>query len=156
MKLEYYNFGRALAIIVSFLVLTVPAFSVAGKLPPDITGYYSFVGKAPKGFEDVHWLSLATMVTRDRKSKLNGFLRLDRRFRGRLVNFDLVWPTLNDHTLTFSTKIVRGIRYQFSGQFLKLKGLQDNETALKGHLTKFRNGKRAAECDVSFFYFTGD
>ena len=87
---------------------------------------------------------------------LTGFVRVDWHPRGRLVNFELVHPTLDDHTLTFSTKVVRGISYQFRGQFLKLENLKDNETVLKGRLTKFRNGMKAAECDASFFYFTGD
>jgi hypothetical protein len=157
MRRERHSFfGCRLVIILSSLLLIHPVFSVVAELPPDLTGYYYFVGKAPRGFEDVDWFSLATVETKGREAKLNGFVRLDRRFRGRLVNFDLVNPTLDDHTLTFSTKVVRGIRYQFRGQFLKLENLQDNETVLKGHLTKFRNGRTAAECDASFFYFTGD
>jgi hypothetical protein len=141
--------------ILGVLLLSVSGSSVVAKSTSDISGYYDFVGKAPKGFEDIDWISLAT-VKQKPAARLTGFVRVDWRFRGRLVNFELVHPTLDDHTLTFSTKVVRGISYQFRGQFLKLENLKDNETVLKGHLTKFRNGMKAAECDASFFYFTGD
>lgn len=145
-----------MVIVIAVSLLPHPVFSVVYKSPVDIGGYYHFAGKAPKGFEDVEWISLAIVDIKGREAKLNGFIRLSRRFRGRLVNFHLVSPSFDENTLTFSTKVVRGIRYQFRGQFLKLENLRDNETVLTGHLTKFRNGKKAAECDVNFSYSTGD
>ncbi len=153
---SYNSFFCGLSIIVGSLFLAHPTYSAFHNLPADITGYYSFVGKVPRGFENVDWISLATVDANGREAPLNGFLRLKWRYRGRFVNFDLVRPTIEGNTLTFKTKVVRGISYQFKGQFLKMENLQDNETVLKGHLIKFRSGKKVAECDSNFFYFTGD
>lgn len=59
-------FDCRLVIILALLLLTHPVVSAVSKPPADITGYYFFAGKAPKGFEDVDWISLATVDTQGR------------------------------------------------------------------------------------------
>ena len=131
-------------IILPVLLLSVAVSSVVVKSASDISGYYDFVGKAPKGFEDIDWISLVTMKQKQ-AARLTGFVRVDWRLHGRLVNFELVHPTLDDHTLTFSTKVVSGISYQFRGQFLKLENIKDHETVSEGapnQITKRSENRR--------------
>jgi hypothetical protein len=61
---------------------------------------------------------------------------------------------------TFTTMTVRGVYYTFSGKFLRGgvygAGDFDDETPiLEGTLTKFRNGKKVAEANLTFTYFGG-
>lgn len=126
------------------------------KLTPDITGAYFFVEKPPKAFEDVDWIALFAVDAKGHKVSLSGFLRLKETRNGRFVNFFLVKPSLSGHTLSFSTRAVRGISYRFEGKFMKLENLEDNEIVLKGRLSKFRNGRKRAELVARFYYFAGD
>jgi len=122
----------------------------------DITGYYFFVGKPPKAFQDVHWLSFAQVDANGHRGPLNGFIRLKTPRNGKFVNFFLIRPKLNGRVITFSTRVVRGVSYEFKGEFLKLIKLQDNEIVLKGLLSKFRNGRKVAEFTTRYSYYTGD
>jgi hypothetical protein len=153
---SHVRFAGTFLMIIVALLLPYSAIATSLESPADITGYYYFVERTPKGFEDVDWISLAAVDAKGRKAPLNGFLRLKSRFRGKLVNFALVRLVLYNSTLTFSTKVVRGVNYHFRGQFLKLEDFENNEIAIKGRLIKFRNGRTIAECDASYFYFTGD
>ena len=61
---------------------------------------------------------------------------------------------------TFTTMTVRGVYYTFSGKFLRGgvygAGDFDDETPiLEGTLTKFRDGKKVAEANLTFTYFGG-
>jgi hypothetical protein len=61
---------------------------------------------------------------------------------------------------TFTTMTVRGVYYTFSGKFFRGgvygAGDFDDETPiLEGTLTKFRNGKKVAEANLTFTYFGG-
>ena len=61
---------------------------------------------------------------------------------------------------TFTTMMVRGISYSFSGRFLKggvygAGDLDDETPVLEGTLTKFRGGKKVAEANLKFVYFGG-
>jgi len=61
---------------------------------------------------------------------------------------------------TFTTVIVAGVSYSFSGRFLKggvfsAGDLDDETPVLEGTLTKFRDGKKLAEAKLTFVYFGG-
>jgi len=72
------------------------------------------------------------------------------------VNFFLVNPNLIGYTLSFSTKVIRGVSYRFQGEFMKLENLEDDEIVLKGRLSRFRSGRKRAEVVARFYYFAGD
>jgi len=149
---------RCAFLIAAALSLFSPHASHAASAthPPDVTGYYFFVGKVPKEFENIDWISLASVDAAGKRTPLNGFIRLKQLSRGKPVNYKIVRLTLADQKLTFTTTTIGKIRYQFSGVFLKTSGFQDNETALKGRLIKLRNGREIARVYASFYYFTGD
>jgi hypothetical protein len=142
------------------IVLVLAAFpsipSAAAKSSPDISGAYYLEEKPSKAFEDVDWIALFAVDAKGRKVPLHGFIRLKDRYRGRFVNFFLVNPSLKDHTLTFSTRVVRGIHYRFNGQFLKLENLEDGEIVLQGQLSKFQNGEKVGEVNARYTYSAGD
>jgi hypothetical protein len=62
--------------------------------------------------------------------------------------------------LAFTTVVVGGVSYSFSGKFLKTgifeTAMLDDETpVLEGTLTKFKAGKMVAEANLKFVYFGG-
>jgi len=61
---------------------------------------------------------------------------------------------------TFTTMTVRGVYYTFSGKFLRggvygAGDFDDQTPVLEGTLTKFRDGKKVAEANLTFTYFGG-
>jgi hypothetical protein len=156
MRHSQMSFVWGFAIVVAALAAPNSNLSAAAGLAPDISGAYYFVEKPPKTFRDVDWIALFSVDASGREVPLNGFIRLKDRYRGRFVNFFFINPSLKGNTLTFSTKVVRGISYNFKGQFLKLENLQDDEIVLRGLLTKFRNGRKVAEFETRYSYFAGD
>jgi hypothetical protein len=156
MRHSQMSFVWSFAIIVATLATPNSNLSAAVRLVPDISGAYYFVEKPPQTFGDVDWIGLFSVDASGREVSLNGFIRLKDRYRGKFVNFFLINPSLKGNTLTFSTKVVRGISYKFKGQFLKLESLQDGEIVLRGILTKFRKGRKVAEFGTPYSYFAGD
>jgi hypothetical protein len=67
--------------------------------------------------------------------------------------------TVKRDNFTFTTITSGGVSYAFSGKFLKggvfYSYLDDTIPALKGTLTKFRNGQKVAEAQLTFSYFGG-
>lgn len=152
-QIRYLSGCASAVLLLVSLSSNLPA---ATESSADVTGAYYFEAKPPKPFEDVDWIALFAVDAKGRKVPLSGFIRLKDRYRGRLVNFFLVNPSLKDRRLVFSTRAIRGIHYGFNGQFLKLEDLQDGEIVLQGRLVKFRNGKKVAEVNTRYSYSGGD
>jgi len=62
--------------------------------------------------------------------------------------------------LSFTTVVVAGVSYSFSGKFLKTgvfetATLDDQTPVLEGTLTKLKAGKKVAEAELKFVYFGG-
>ncbi|HEX3102728.1 MAG TPA: hypothetical protein VHQ01_13080 [Pyrinomonadaceae bacterium] len=93
----------------------------------------------------------------------------DKRSRGRFPNVwtkgqvdadGYLFPTLRNFydgkRWSFETVTVHGISFKFSGKFEKTRlrenGDTENDHILKGHLTKFVKGKKAAEADLTFTF----
>jgi len=64
----------------------------------------------------------------------------------------------NGQDLSFSTIVVRGVSYKFSGTAVKPaeKDSNGNDIVMTGHLTKFLRGKQIAEADAKFTFEEGD
>lgn len=125
----------------------------------DVFGYYSLVGNIPKAFSSIDVLLLSTIDDNAKKAPLNGFIRPKGK-GGKGWDYYLVNPTLKGDELSFTTKTVRGVSYEFKGKFTKLGNFPETrpegEVLLKGHLIKFQAGAKVAEADVSFSYSAGD
>jgi hypothetical protein len=123
----------------------------------DVTGAYFAKGSLPGDFSEIEHLSLATIDERGNPSPLNGFIRPKRRSA---KDYKLVNPQLNGKDLTFTTAVVDGVSYSFTGTFEKLQDFSANpppsdEVILKGKLTKLLNGNSVAETNVNFTYSAG-
>lgn len=145
---------KILFLPVLLCLFAFPVFSQAAKV--DIFGYY-FIEKAPKAFADISEINLGGDVGVNDKPPFYGLIRMKAK---RALDYKLLKPTLNGKNLTFSTKSVGGVSYQFSGAFTRLGNFPDErpeaEVLLKGTLTKFRGKTKIAEAKVSFSYSAGD
>lgn len=122
----------------------------------DIFGYYSIVD-APRAFRDISEIHLAGEYGAEQNPPMYGLIRLKRKSA---KDYLLLEPTLDGKTLTFKTKTVAGVHYEFSGEFVRLEDFPstqpNGEVLLKGRLTKFSGKRRIASADLSFSYEAGD
>ena len=122
----------------------------------DIFGYYT-IEKPTKDFADISEVHLSGNYGAKEKPPVYGLIRLKKKSA---KDFQVLKPTLNGKNLTFTTKAVGGISYQFEGAFTKLGDFPtlrpEGEILLKGKLTKYRGKTKIAEANVSFLYSAGD
>ena len=123
----------------------------------DPTGAYFAMDELPAEFAELEHLSLATIDDKAEPAPLNGFLRpKDREAR----DYALISPKLEGRSLAFTTEVVDGVHYEFSGAFEVVGNFAAEppsyETAvLTGTLTKHRGGKSIASTPVKFRYEAG-
>ncbi len=147
-----------LAIILCAQSVMMPAAVHAQGETVDVFGYYFIVGRAPRGFEDIGHLHLATIDARGRPAPLSGLIRMRRRSAR---DFRILRPTLSGNDLTFTTTAVGGTRYRFAGRFARLGDFPNSppdasEVILTGTLTKISGGRTVASSNVRFRYEAGD
>jgi len=119
----------------------------------DPYGYYTIIGKKPKGFHDFDSLSLEVYV--DDEGVGSGGIYVTtavehENYDGRTAVFGLV----TQQRLFFVTApFESGFEYRFDGQFLRGSVVVDagpRKAVLRGTLTKTKKGKKIAECVVEF------
>jgi len=122
----------------------------------DIFGYYT-IEKPTKAFADISEIHLGGNYGAQEKPPVYGLIRLKKKSA---KDFPLLKPTLNGKNLTFKTKAIGGISYQFDGTFTKLGNFPETrpegEILLKGKLMKYKGETKIAEANVSFSYSAGD
>jgi hypothetical protein len=122
-------------------------------------GRFFIDGKAPKGFPEIEYLYLEggsfqiapdkrRMIT-DSPASLTGELQ----GKGRRT-FKLKKAAMESDAITFESQAVRGISFQFSGTVFNAATSSDEPASvgIKGRLSKFMNGKKVAEAQVTFSY----
>ena len=138
-----------------FAVSVLTAFAQS-KNTVDIFGYYT-IENPTKDFTDISEIHLSGNYGANEKPPVYGLIRLKKKSA---KDFLLLKPALNGKNLTFATKAVGGISYQFVGAFTKLGDfpvLQPNgEILLKGKLTKYKGKTKIAEANVKLSYEAGD
>lgn len=134
-------------------------FSVGYSLPKvsqeiRVTGYYYLEEKVGKPFPEILYIHLFTIDDRGKRVPLDGFVKLNKR---KAADYKMKKISLQKRDLTFTTKAVKGIHYEFNGKFLtdEVDG-NIEDIVLKGNLKKFQGGKLLAESNVGLTYFTGD
>lgn len=131
----------------------------AGLFNPN-NGEFEIAGKKPAGFEDFSsiWFRTVDYDSEDKSFavKKHGDLEAGgKHYELRRIFFD-------GKRWAFETEVIGGVSYKFSGKFAKIVaaryGMGDaDNNAVRGHLSKFVNGKRTAEADLFLnFYGTGD
>lgn len=120
-------------------------------------GYFSLVGRPPKGFENFdtiqYWRRADEQSGPDISDRTSGL-----NVTGGVV-YRYATISITRQKFVFTTKRVRGISYAFSGRFLTTDFVDAEmnleKPVLTGTLTKYRDGKRTAEASVRLTYFAG-
>jgi len=119
----------------------------------DPYGYYTIIGKKPKGFHDFDSLSLS--VYESEQGVGSGGIYVTTAVEhenndGQSAVFGLV----TQQRLFFVTApFESGFEYRFDGEFLRGNVVADagpRKAVLRGTLTKTKNGKKIAKCVVEF------
>ena len=119
-------------------------------------GYYSLVGNHPAGFEKFdtiqYWRKEDEQSGPDISERLSGVNADGVRYRYATIS-------ITRRGFVFNTVRVKGTSYGFSGRFLRTDfvnaELDFDKPVLVGKLTKYRNGRKAAEATVRLSYFAG-
>jgi len=148
----------------------MPGTVEAPRKSVDVSGYYLLAGDIPLWCSDIDVVELSNVETVPDSSAAVGFhlravplwgviaLKAD---SGQLrTDFRLVNVRLEEARLTFGTREVNSISYDFAGQFLRLgdfvEDWRPNEIILRGHFRKLKAGTVLGEADVAFIYSPGD
>ena len=134
------------------LSLTSAVFAQRGRFDPDGSFWLQEGTTPPTEFSDFSAINLN--AKRLRRLPSPG-LQLN---NGTTYRFKTL--TVKRDNFTFTTTTLREVSYSFSGKFLKggvyASGILDDQTpVLEGTLTKFRDGKKVAEANLTFTYFGG-
>jgi len=151
-KMKIYRFALFIMILGLF---SVPTFAQDTENNTDFFGYY-FIEKAPKGFSDISEIHLAGDYGESQTPPFYGLIRMKKKAA---KDFQLNKPTINGKNISFTTKAVAGVSYQFSGTFTKLDNFPTNPpdgVVLKGTLTKMKGKTKLAASKVNFTYSPGD
>lgn len=146
----------ALMVVVSFLaaVLGTP---LTGARAADASGTFSIHGKPPQAFANIAVLEIGGDDEYGWKAKppFYGFIRLNNKAQ---TDFKLMKPTIDGNNISFKTRAVGGVSYEFEGTFSSLdfaeKGMAQ-EGVLSGTLRKMAAGKATAEAKLDFDYTPG-
>lgn len=157
--MNYQNFLTRLFKLGLLGIFLITFFSVGYSLPKvnqeiEVTGYYYLEEKVAKPFPEILYIHLFTIDDRGKRVPLNGFIRLNKR---KAADYKMEKISLQKRDLSFTTKAIRGIHYEFNGKFLtdEVDG-NIEDIVLKGNLKKFQGGKLLSESNVGLTYFTGD
>jgi hypothetical protein len=121
-------------------------------------GRFFIDGKAARAFTEFEFLYLeggSLKLSPDKKrivavsaEGLKGEL-----YKGRRT-FKLKKAAMVGDALTFESQAISGTSFQFSGSVFNAATAEDNESiiGIKGRLSKFLNGKKVSEAQVTFSY----
>ena len=136
----------------TLLFITASFTSVKAQADNDIFGYYFIQGRVPAAFADIGEIHLAGDYGAQQNPPVHGLIRPK---KGK--DFPVNKPVLNGKNISFTTKTVGGVSYQFEGAFVKFpNNAARRETVLQGVLRKFRGKTKIAEASVKFRYEAGD
>lgn len=135
-------------------LVALPAFGQDADV--DIFGYYSIVENY-KEFVDISEINLGGSMADKQTPPFYGLIRLKKKSA---PDYRLLKPKLDGRKLTFKSKTVNRIHYEFEGEFTRLANFPETrpeaEILLKGTLTKYRGKIIVAKKTVSFSYSAGD
>lgn len=148
-----------LSVIVFVLVFVsgVPSGARTQISQEKVYGYFSIAGKVPAAFKDIEVMDIEIPPYID-KTKPGapdyGRIRTTNR------DYSLLKPTLDGKNLSFTTKAVRGVHYEFSGTLTRTDFDEprpaSDEIVLRGTLKKLKAGKPIATSKVAYTWELGD
>ena len=108
----------------------------------DASGTFSIHGKAPQAFANIEVLEIGGDDEYGWKANppVYGFIRLNNKAQ---TDYKLLKPTIDDKNISFKTRAVAGVSYEFEGTFTQLDfAAKDMGTGrLSGTLKKMVAGK---------------
>jgi hypothetical protein len=150
---------------VKLLVLLAVSSLVVGLAQPtatcansiDASGTFSIHGKAPQAFANIEVLEIGGDDEYGWKANppFYGFIRLNNRAK---TDYKLLKPTIDGKNISFKTRAVGGVSYEFEGSFTQLDFAEKdmrNQVVLSGTLKKLVGGKVTAEAKLDFDYTPG-
>lgn len=143
------RFVLAGVILTSLLPLNITS-QPKNRFDPD--GAFWIIGTTPNDFSDFGGINLNSK--RMRRLPAAG-LQLN---NGRTFRYKSL--TVKKDNFTFTTVVVGGVAYGFTGRFLKdgvfaSLALDETTPVLEGTLIKYKAGKKVAEANLKFSYFGG-
>jgi hypothetical protein len=145
---------KLLFVCAAFLLIGFGLTTASAQTENDIFGYYTIQGNAPVGFADISEIHLAGDYGAQQSPPVHGMIRLKNKTA---KDFAVNKPVLNGKNITFTTKAVGGVSYEFTGTFVKFpNNTQQAGTVLRGVLRKYRGKTKIAEANVKFSYDAGD
>ena len=152
------RFTYFLALVtVSSLCASIGGAFAARARAVDASGTFSIHGKAPQAFANIEVLEIGGNDEYGWKANppFYGFIRLNNNAK---TDFKLLKPTIEDKNISFKTRAVGGVSYEFEGTFTQLDFAEKdmrNQTVLSGTLKKLGAGKVAAEAKLDFDFTPG-
>src|SRR6185295_20178921 len=137
---------------VSSLVVGLAQLSATGAKLIDASGTFSIHGKAPQAFANIEVLEIGGGDEYGWKANppFYGFIRLNNAAK---TDYKLLKPTIDGKNISFKTRAVGGVSYEFAGSFSQLDFAEKdmrNQTVLSGTLKKLVGGKVTAEAELGF------
>lgn len=120
-----------------------------------VYGYFFIAGKVSREFSDISEILIDQQgwETADDSDMCYGLLRLK---KDKLPDYYLHKPIVNGNKISFRTKAVRGVSYEFKGILKKNFDELPYETiVMRGTLKKMKAGKTIAESKVGFNWYLG-
>jgi hypothetical protein len=122
-------------------------------------GRFTIDGKTPRDFREIEALYLeggSFKLAPDKKRMIANkpaILKGELQGKGRLT-FKLKRAAMESDAITFESVAVRGISFQFSGTVFNTGRAEDGleSVGIRGTLSRFMNGKKVAEAQVTFSY----
>jgi hypothetical protein len=153
---------RTLINFFALLVFGSLVVAIAGTSRPraraiDASGTFSIHGKAPQAFANIEVIEIGGDDEYGWKANppFFGFIRLNNNAK---TDYKLLKPTIEDKNISFKTRAVAGVSYEFEGTFAQLDFAEKdmrNQVVLSGTLKKMAGGKVAAEAKLDFDYTPG-
>lgn len=145
----------AFAVISMSIAVVQP--SVTGANATDASGTFSIHGTPDPAFANIEVIEIGGNDEYGWKANppFYGFIRLNNRAK---TDFKLLKPTINDKNISFKTRRVAGVSYEFEGTFTSLDFAEKdmrNQTVLSGTLKKLTGGKVTAEAKLDLDYTPG-
>jgi hypothetical protein len=152
-------FNRALTMLIILAgLISMGAPTRASSMMPqcrfDPDGYFYIKGDSPQGFEEFDHIQL--QVT-DKSGQSHLYDKKGRSYQFAKLGEFQTHSSGRGITFEFTTEIIKGVNYQFSGKFDSICVLAQTESdpenvVAQGRLLKFKKGKKQAAADVEFTY----
>lgn len=155
-KISFYLIKVTILILV-FIFCSTFNFTLKANAQKEIEvfGYYYLEEKAIKIFPEIDHIHLSNIDDKGNKAPVSGLIRPKKQ---KALDYKFIKISLEGRNLSFTTKTIQGIHYEFSGKFLTDSPSESSgdDIVLKGNLKKFQGEKVTAQENVNLTYFTGD